>query len=477
VAENRVSLKDFYCAGCNERFLRRADDPFCPRCGMLAATEQLEDPRQPTLLWRSTDPDPENGRRQSPGEDLNRLLGTQVDLYDCRQLLGRGGMGWVFLAWHTRLDRPCALKILSPHLAERDPDYLARFRNEGRAAAAINHPNIVTAHATGEHEGLHFLEMEFVAGRSLQHVLNEQRLTPTRATCLAVGIAQGLSEAHRAGLIHRDLKPDNVLLTHRGVPKIGDFGLAKKVAGGPAEAAFLLAGTPHFMAPELFQGEPATKASDVYALGVVYFQMLTGQLPFARENMDSLMSAVTSEPIPDVRRMHPEIPLEMAECLNMMLDKSPGNRPADAVAALQLLEAVQGHLRDLEGLLHDALDSEPGVTWVRNGSRYNVHVILEDGRSQRVVIENETDSLDGQIVIYSVCCPSRHDYYEQALRLNASVSNGALSIRDISGVPHFVMVNVYPRSTIDPEEIRRTVRDLAAHSDAVEHLLTGQDRH
>jgi serine/threonine-protein kinase len=286
-----------------------------------------------------------------------------------------------------------------------------------------------------------------------------------------------LSEAHRAGLIHRDLKPDNVLLTHRGVPKIGDFGLAKKVAGGPAEAAFLLAGTPHFMAPELFQGEPATKASDVYALGVVYFQMLTGQLPFARENMDSLMSAVTSEPIPDVRRMHPEIPLEMAECLNMMLDKSPGNRPADAVAALQLLEAVQGHLRDLEGLLHDALDSEPGVTWVRNGSRYNVHVILEDGRSQRVVIENETDSLDGQIVIYSVCCPSRHDYYEQALRLNASVSNGALSIRDISGVPHFVMVNVYPRSTIDPEEIRRTVRDLAAHSDAVEHLLTGQDRH
>jgi eukaryotic-like serine/threonine-protein kinase len=469
-------LHDFFCAGCNERFLRRVDDPYCPRCGMLAATEQFLDPAQPTLLWRSSGKWAADREREDRVEDLHRLVGTRVHIYDCDQFLGRGGMGWVFLARHGELHRPCALKILSPHLAERDPEYLERFRNEGRATAALNHPNIVTAHAIGEHEDLQFLEMEFVAGRSLQHMLNEHPLSPQRATSMAVGIASGLAEAHRAGLIHRDLKPDNVLITHRGTPKISDFGLAKKVSGGPTEAAYTLAGTPHFMAPELFNGEQASRGSDVYALGVIYFQMLTGRLPFARDSMNELMEAVVNQPFPDVRRLRPEIPLEMAECLSLMLDKSPENRPADGNGALLLLEAVQGHLRDLDTLLHDALDREPGVTWKRKDGQYEVQVILDDGRKQVVNFQNENDTLDGEIVIFSVCCPSRADYYEQALRLNAAIGHGALSIRDINGVPHFVMVNTYPRATIDPEEIRRTVRDVAAHADAVEHLLTGADR-
>ncbi len=333
----------------------------------------------------------------------------------------------------------------------------------------------MTAHAIGEFEKLQFLEMEFVAGRSLQHMLNENPLSPHRATTMAVGIAAGLTEAHRAGLIHRDLKPDNVLITHRGQPKISDFGLAKRITG-PAEAPYTLAGTPHFMAPELFQGAPASKSSDVYALGVVYYQMLTGRLPYARDSMNELMSAVVHEPIPDVRRIRPDIPLEMAECLALMLDKSPENRPADGNGALLLLEAVQGHLRDLETLLHDALDREPGVTWRRVNGRYQVNVVLDDGRHQLVTLENDHDTLDGETVIFSVCCPSRMDYYEQALRLNSRISHGALSIRDVDGVPHFVMVNTYPRATIDPEEIRRSVWDVAAHADAVEQLLTGEDR-
>jgi eukaryotic-like serine/threonine-protein kinase len=471
-----LDLHDFYCAGCNERFLRRVDDPFCPRCGMRAATEQLRDPMQPTLLWRSSGKWASERDRPEQDEDLHRLVGQRVHIYDCDQFLGRGGMGWVFLAHHSALHRPCALKILSPHLAERDPDYVERFRNEGRAVAALNHPNIVTAHAIGEFDSLQYLEMEFVAGRSLQHLLNDQPLSPQRATSLAVGIASGLSEAHRAGLIHRDLKPDNVLITHRGQPKISDFGLAKRITGGPTEAPYTLAGTPHFMAPELFQGSPATRSSDVYALGVVYYQMLTGRLPFARDTMNELMDAVVHEPVPEIRRLRPDVPLEMAECVSLMLDKIPENRPADGNGALLLLEAVQGHLRDLDTLLHDALDREPGVTWKRAGERHEVHVLLDDGRRQLVILENECDTLTGEMCIYSVCCPSRPDYYEQALRLNATIGHGALSIRDVEGVPHFVMINTYPRATIDPEEIRRSVRDIAAHADAVEHFLTGVDR-
>ncbi|HVJ87724.1 MAG TPA: protein kinase [Caulifigura sp.] len=468
-------LHDFFCPGCNERFLRRVDDPYCPRCGMLAGTEQLLDPLQPTLLWRSSGNWAANREERLPEEDLHRLVGTRVHIYECDQFLGRGGMGWVFLARHGELHRSCALKILSPHLAERDPEYLERFRNEGRATAALNHPNIVTAHAIGQYEALQYLEMEFVAGRSLQHMLNEHPLSPQRATSMAVGIAAGLSEAHRAGLIHRDLKPDNVLITHRGQPKISDFGLAKRISG-PGEAPYTLAGTPHFMAPELFQGAPASRSSDVYALGVVYYQMLTGRLPFARDSMNELMDAVVHQAVPDVRRLRPEVPLEMAECLSLLLDKSPENRPADGNGALLLLEAVQGLLRDLHTLLHDALDREPGVTWTRKDGKFEVRVLLDDGRSQLVMIQNDDDTIDGEIVIYSICCPSRADYYEQALRLNATIGHGALSIRDIDGVPHFVMVNTYPRATIDPEEIRRTVRDVAAHADAVEHLLTGTDQ-
>ena len=442
---------------------------------MLAATEQLLDPQQPTLLWRSSGKWAAGRDQREREEDLHRLVGRRVHIYDCDQFLGRGGMGWVFLARHTELHRPCALKILSPHLAERDPEYLERFRNEGRATAALNHPNIVTAHAIGEFDNLQFLEMEFVAGRSLQHMLNEHPLSPQRATSLAVGIASGLSEAHRAGLIHRDLKPDNVLITHRGQPKIGDFGLAKRISG-PAEAPYTLAGTPHFMAPELFQGAPASRSSDVYALGVVYFQMLTGRLPYARDSMNELMDAVVHHPVPDVRRLRPEIPLEMAECLGLMLDKSPENRPADGNGALLLLQAVQGLQRDLDTLLHEALDREPGVSWKRSNGRYELRVLLDDGRQQILTMQNDDDTLEGEIVIYSVCCPSRPDYYEQALRLNATIGHGALSIRDIQGEPHFVMLNTYPRATIDPEEIRRSVRDIAAHADAVEHLLTGADR-
>src|SRR6185436_2755528 len=196
------------------------------------------------------------------------LIGTDLDIYRIDALLGRGGMGLVYLAHHRDLQRPCALKVLQPELAAEDQDYVDRFVNEGRAAAALVHPNVITVHAVGQERGLYFLEMEFVPGRSLRQLIeDEQRLSPLRATALAARSADGLAEAHRIHIIHRDLKPDNVLLTLQGVPKLADFGLAKRVRrNGEGTVPEGLCDTPHFMAHELFQRPPAGPATDVYAL-------------------------------------------------------------------------------------------------------------------------------------------------------------------------------------------------------------------
>ena len=386
-------------------------------------------------------------------------------------------MGWVFLARHLDLERRCAVKVLAPGLLAEDSGYLHRFLNEGRAAAALVHPNVVTTHAIGCEDGYHFLEMEFVAGRSLQDLIESGPIPPIRATVLAAQVAGGLAAAHRAEILHRDLKPDNILLTHRGIPKIGDFGLAKQVAAGASELPHdELVGTPNFMAPELFAGQPATPAADIYAMGVCLFLMLTRRLPYTRSRLSDLIEAVTNDPIPSVRGLCPDVPLEMAECVGLLMAKAPANRPQNGTEALQLLEAVLGHVRDLETILRDALASVAGVERRRRGEVNEFTVTLPSNRRQKVVVEQTGDSAAERLLqIYSVCCPAEPHYLESALRLNSTVCHGALAVRDIEGKPHFVMIDTYPRSTVDPEEIRRSVMEIANHADAVESRLTDRD--
>ena len=233
----------------------------CPRCGMspLPTTDGTLD----TVLI------PRDAEVHSSTEvELDEVLldGQQVDIYECDQILGRGGMGVVYLARNRMLHRQVALKVLSPRRVSKSVDYIQRFENEGRAAAALVHPNIVTTHAIGKAGKHHYLEMEYVSGHSLQREIDRNgAIGPLRATQMAVGIAEGLSVAHRLGIVHRDLKPDNVLVTPAGYPKIADFGLAKNIH---TEQHARLAGTPHFMAPELLEGEEATPGSDVYALAL-----------------------------------------------------------------------------------------------------------------------------------------------------------------------------------------------------------------
>ncbi len=467
-----MSVAKVYCTACNQRF--PGDTVACPRCGMVLARQQSLWQKETTLLT------PENISQPNLSfeMELDSLLlpGQVLDIYQCQKLLGRGGMGVVYLARNTSLQRLCALKLLSPRRVSREVDYIERFENEGRAAAALVHPNVVTTHAIGRSGDYRFLEMEFVPGHSLQCEIDEEgAIGPIRSTAIAVGIASGLAMAHRLGIIHRDLKPDNVLITPGGVPKIVDFGLAKRIVGQdlPREN---LAGTPYFMAPELFEGYEATTQSDVYALGVCYYLMLTGHFPFEGDSISSLMNAILTAEYKSVRRINAEIPLDIAECVSLMLNRDPRNRPRDAAAASQLLQAVLGSTRDLDNLIYDAFNGLPSIQWERQDSGFRVQLTLRDERTQTVYIENSDHSAgDRLLMIYSICCEARPDFYEEALRLNAMMHHGGLSIRDMGGQAYFVMVDTYPRGTVSGEDIRRSVIELGSRADSVEKLLTGRD--
>jgi serine/threonine-protein kinase len=333
-------------------------------------------------------------------------------------------------------------------------------------------------HAIGLDRDYHFLEMEFVAGQSLRKLVEDDGpQDPVRATSLTLRVAEGLAAAHLAGILHRDLKPDNVMLTHLGVPKITDFGLAKRVVMHATPGSHVeVVGTPPFMAPELFQQYEATMASDVYALGVCYFFLLTGRLPYSAPVLSDLIHQVTHDPLPSLRREFPRIPLEMSECLQALLSKAIENRPRSAIEAVQLLSAVLGESEDLDDLMQAAFAHQSGVTWTREGSRFRVNLRFQDGRHQLVLVEpSDHAAADRTLRISSVCCPALSVYFEPALRLNSEILHGALAIAEIDGEAKFLMVDNYPRATVDPEEIRRSVLEVAHRADAIEKLLTGLD--
>jgi eukaryotic-like serine/threonine-protein kinase len=469
-----------FCPSCRFSFVPKIDTNSCPECGeavdLVAGTDFntriLSPPELAVSGATSVLP-------ASKATEVDELIGQTIDRYACEALLGAGAMGRVYLARHVDLHRSCALKILPPQLVQGDAAYVGRFENEGRAAAALNHPNIVTIHAIGEDRGYHFLEMEFVAGRSLRKLVEDDGpQDPVRATSLTLRVAEGLAAAHLAGILHRDLKPDNVMMTHNGVPKITDFGLAKRVVlSEQSSEATELVGTPPFMAPELFQQQQATPASDVYALGVCYFFLLTGRLPFAAPVLSELIRQVTNDPLPTLRREFPMIPLEMSECLQQLLSKAAENRPRSGVEAAQLLQAVLGESEDLDQLMQLAFAHQSGVRWMKKENQYRVELELGNGRGQLVLVEpSQHAAADRTLRISSVCCSALSVYFEPALRLNSEILHGALAIAEIDGEDHFVMVDNYPRATVDPEEIRRSVLEVAHRADSIEKLLTGLDR-
>ena len=452
-----------------------------PQATSLMLPETIAENSDGAPLFSSSEEVPKTKRAVKNQAD--KLAGKTLGVYRCDTLLGRGAMGAVYLAFHHELERRCALKVLSPKYVETDADYVNRFRQEAISVANLHHPNVVMAYAVGKHEGLHFLEMEFVAGNSLQKTLDsQQKLSPIDALRITSQIADGLAAAHRTGLIHRDVKPDNVLMTEElhgpSRAKIGDFGLAKRIRGRGEKVFDGLVGTPHYMAPELFSGATASPSTDVYALGVCLFRMLTGRLPFTGKTVKQLMAQAVSKPFPDIRSDCPDLPNEIVELLNWLVHRDPEQRPSDADQAQPRLFSILGEIRDVKQLLTEAFREEQDITWSarERPDEFDVIVKLRNGRQQRVVIAPSDENVPfRQIQIFSIGGPASPNQYEVALRRNAVQPHGSIAVRDVDGRPNFVVVENHSRAKVVPDELCRSVHHIARHADAVEEFLTGQD--
>jgi tetratricopeptide (TPR) repeat protein/predicted Ser/Thr protein kinase len=288
----------------------------------------------PTLPAPESTPPPGVAETLAPLPPSKTLETVHIPGYEILKELGRGGMGVVYQARQTSVNRVVALKMIlaGSHAGEQE---LQRFLTEAEAVAALQHPNIVQLYEFGEHDGLPYFTLEFVPGGNLADKLHGLSQPPREAARLAEQLARAMQAAHGRGIVHRDLKPANVLLAEDGTPKIADFGLAKKVNGDSGlTATGAIMGTPSYMAPEQAGGEckHVGPAADVYALGAILYEMLTGRPPFlAASPLETVQQVLTSEPVPP-SHLHPKLPRDLETICLKCLQKKPGQRYAGAEA-------------------------------------------------------------------------------------------------------------------------------------------------
>jgi TolB-like protein/predicted Ser/Thr protein kinase len=275
------------------------------------------------------------------------MIGRTLSHYRIVAQLGRGGMGEVYLAEDTQLGRKVAIKVLPPELA-KSRERLERLEREARAVAALNHPNIVTLYSVEEAEGVRFLTMEYVEGRTLTESMPAGGLPPKAFFGVAVPLAEALAAAHEKGVIHRDLKPGNVMLTPEGRVKVLDFGLAKLTQAEGASASQLtteavtgegrVVGTVPYMSPEQIEGRPLDHRSDIFSLGVVLYELATGRRPFAGDSSPALISSILRDTPPPVSGARPDLPEPLGGILSRCLDKDPRQRYQSALDVRHALE-------------------------------------------------------------------------------------------------------------------------------------------
>lgn len=277
------------------------------------------------------------------------MLGRLIDgRYQVRSRIARGGMATVYLATDLRLERRVAIKIMHGHLAD-DNTFKTRFVQEARSAARLAHPNVVNVFDQGQDADMAYLVMEYLPGITLRDLLKDyQRLTPEQTVDIMDAVLAGLAAAHKAGIVHRDLKPENVLLADDGRIKLGDFGLARAASANTATGQALL-GTIAYLSPELVTRGVADARSDIYAVGIMMYEMLTGEQPYVGEAPMQIAYQHANDQVPTPSSKFSGVPPELDELVLWATSRDPEQRPADARAMLDRLREVEGAVRGVAG--------------------------------------------------------------------------------------------------------------------------------
>ncbi|HQE20097.1 MAG TPA: protein kinase [Aggregatilineales bacterium] len=304
------------------------------------------------------------------------LAGKTLSKYELRERIGRGGMAEVYRAYHAALDRFVAIKILHPFLGE-DPEFKERFEREARSVAQLRHPNIVQVYDFDfdpERE-LYYMVMEYVEGPTLRTRLMElgfdnQCFTIPEAIQIIRPVAAALGYAHSHNMVHRDIKPANIMLDKDGRIVLTDFGIARIVSGPAMTTSGSMIGTPAYMSPEQGLGQPGDHRSDIYSLGVVFYQLVTGVLPFQAETPIAVVLKHVNEPLPSPSEFNPDIPHELERILMMALAKSPDERYQNIGEMLRDLdEFAAAHNIPLEGAVSPTAAGRPRPALLSTGSR------------------------------------------------------------------------------------------------------------
>jgi serine/threonine-protein kinase len=245
--------------------------------------------------------------------------------YELQELVGAGGMSNVFRAYDRLLERTVAIKVLHEQLGA-DEDYVERFRREARSVAQLTHPNIVTVIDRGEEDGRQYIVFEYIEGDSLKQVVNDGPLPIGDTLELALQVAEALAFAHDRGLVHRDVKPQNVLLTEEGRAKVTDFGIARSLDVQGVTQTGTVLGTSDYIAPEQARGQPVDRKTDIYSLGAVLYELLTGDVPYSGDNFVAVAMQHVHEPIPSVLERRPDVPLRLDFAVQRAMAKDPDDR-------------------------------------------------------------------------------------------------------------------------------------------------------
>lgn len=311
------------CPGCHDP--NPEDSRFCKSCGTSMAPAHLSSSQTRTIASPSAAP---VGGAIFAGRYL--ILAT----------LGRGGMGDVFRVRDTKLQEEMALKVLRPEIA-RDPDVIQRFRNELKLARKITHKNVCRVFDFHEEEGTPFITMEFVAGEDLKSLVRRRgKLPEEEALRIASEIAEGLSEAHDLGVVHRDLKPQNIMIEPNGRAKVMDFGIARSLQAPGLTQTGQMIGTPDYLSSEQAAGEPADRRADIYALGVILYEMTTGQLPFKGDTALSVITKHREAPPGDPREIDPDLSEGLCRLILRCMEKDPARRFQSSGELLEDLRAL-----------------------------------------------------------------------------------------------------------------------------------------